>query len=302
MRSVLRAGGHTRPLPFLLVLVLMVLPFATGVARAASLEYPIEDGYGFGTWQDPEGVVRGYAVSDEGGLGFWSSYRALGGRSTLGGALSERYACGESVCQAFERAILRWDSATAEALPLAEPTMDAGTRAIRSGAIPARALATRILAPSTAPAPTRLVVPKVRLDVSIRELASGEEELPAPPTPAEVAWYDHSAGMGEGGNMVLAGHVDWVGQPAVFANLWRLEPGDDLWLSADGVRARYRVTETASYPYTSLAVSRAVGNGGRGEQTLTLITCGGPFDIATGQYLERLVVRAVTVDEPMGGD
>jgi sortase (surface protein transpeptidase) len=32
--------------------------------------------------------------------------------------------------------------------------------------------------------------------------------------------------------------------------------------------------------------------GDTGQESLTLITCGGPFDPATGQYLQRFVVRA----------
>ena len=43
----------------------------------------------------------------------------------------------------------------------------------------------------------------------------------------------------------------------------------------------------------SAAIQEIVGD--TGQESLTLITCGGVFDPATGEYLERMVVRAVRV-------
>jgi sortase (surface protein transpeptidase) len=55
--------------------------------------------------------------------------------------------------------------------------------------------------------------------------------MPSPVGPQEVIWYDFSALPGMGGrpgdgNTVLAGHVDYGVDPAVFWNLRDVKQGD----------------------------------------------------------------------------
>lgn len=391
--SLLRLGA------FLVVGAAVALSPVT--ARAAALDYPVEPGgYVFGQTFDADGsTVLGYAVTDEEGISFWSSYEALGGRASLGPALSGRYLCGPSVCQAFERGLLRWDPAAQEARPVdvlsdlhragqdaglqqtmgvpapwdwsardagRDPAISAadhrglygataelavladalgsrtevvigtpeavelvnglmvlrGTRgavvdsspdgagagaayvlgagriAREMGLIPAEALAARVMAPSAALPPSRLAIPRLGMDVPLIVLdPSPDGSLPAPDEPEQVAWYSDTARLGEGGNLLLAGHVDWIGRQAAFRRLDVLVPGDEVWLSDDaGRQVRYAVAETGRYAVSSPLLQQSMVTSGRGAPTLTLVTCGGVFDVSRRVYLERTLVRGVPSD------
>lgn len=362
-------------------LLLLLIP-ARGAA-AASLEYVSTDGYVFVRSSTADGLPLGFFVNDADGVGLWSSYQRLGDRGVLGPALGMRYACGPSVCQAFERAVLRWNPSLVEAEPvdvLAElgqdseallqhvvhlprprgasageelydatpglaATRDAlgaarqlvvglpvvvgqiglqtvlrGTRgalldpgqggpvsilgggqiALAAGLIPPAALVPQPVPPSAATEPARLVVQRLELDTPLQSMSPGPDgSLPAPVEPETVAWYTDSARLGEGGTMLLAGHVDWVGRRAAFRELDMLRQGDDVWVSdSAGLTVHYRVTETGWYPEDSPALQHLMVSPGWGPPTLTLVTCGGPFDLASRHYLDRLVVRAERVGPP----
>ncbi|MBA2447494.1 MAG: class F sortase [Chloroflexi bacterium] len=120
-------------------------------------------------------------------------------------------------------------------------------------------------------------------------------ELP-PPHPARVvAGYSDGAGRGEGGNAVLAGHVDLNREVGVFWRLRDAKPGQTITLSgAAGQLYDYEVEWVRSYPAASLAGLAAL-RPSSGATTLTLVTCSGRFDLATRSYEDRQVVRAVLV-------
>ncbi|MGI9147469.1 MAG: sortase domain-containing protein [Chloroflexota bacterium] len=67
-------------------------------------------------------------------------------------------------------------------------------------------------------------------------------------------------------------------------------------LDSEGIALQYCVTETKWYPEGSQVLHQLMVSPGRGPPTLVLVTCGGPFDLASRTYLERLVVRAEPVD------
>jgi S1-C subfamily serine protease len=52
--------------------------------------------------------TRGFAVTDEGGKGFWKAYVALGGRDALGAPISRRFDAGGFTMQVMQRAVLQW--------------------------------------------------------------------------------------------------------------------------------------------------------------------------------------------------
>lgn len=173
--------------------------------------------------------------------------------------------------------------------------LGAGTIARVAGMIPEYALRPAAMPPSAASLPGALAIPKLNLTRALTPLDPEPDGTPpAPERPEEVAWYTDSAKLGEGGNMLLAGHVDWVGAQAVFRNLTLLEPDDEVWVSdVDGVPTQYRVVETGWFTSSSGLLLRYMGNPRGGPPTLTLVTCGGPFDLATRTYAYRFVVRAV---------
>ena len=110
---------------------------------------------------------------------------------------------------------------------------------------------------------------------------------------ARSHWLPDKAEVAALGSMVVAGHVDWVTGGAAFFHLSELQPGDEIWIGdGTGQQALYQVARLQLDSGDSPAVRQAVTNAGVGAPGLTLVTCGGPFDVATRTYLERLVVLA----------
>lgn len=124
-----------------------------------------------------------------------------------------------------------------------------------------------------------------------------ERRMEAPDHPNEVAWYDFTALPGRGSNVVLAGHVDFIGVgPAVFWNLWRLEVGDVIELVlTDGRLFRYQVQRMETVQEDHAPVGQIVGP--TPQELLTLITCAGNYNPASGRYDQRLIVQAVPLGE-----
>jgi LPXTG-site transpeptidase (sortase) family protein len=93
----------------------------------------------------------------------------------------------------------------------------------------------------------------------------------------------------------MAGHVNYLGHgPAVFARLTELRPGDEIVLETEsGRRFAYRVLALSTHEDLPAEVAKAVGP--TEDEVVTLITCTGSFDRATGLYDRRLVVRAERV-------
>src|SRR5690242_10403641 len=63
----------------------------------------------------------GYRVANEAGIPFWDAFQAQGGMANLGYPLSRRYIAKDSVVQAFQFGVLRWNArdSVAEIQPVA---------------------------------------------------------------------------------------------------------------------------------------------------------------------------------------
>ena len=185
------------------------------------------------------------------------------------------------------------DVATTEALSEV-PT----TGARRPG--PIILAATRVAAPEPEPvegvAPIALQVDSVGVDAPIELGTVVDGAMQDPSGPWVVSWYDQLGKVGEGGNVVMAGHVDyWNVGPAVFWDIRELPAGEVIRVvGEDGKNYEYGVQWIERYEAAGLTPEVIQNDivGDTGEETLTLITCGGTFDPATGEYNERWVVRA----------
>jgi sortase (surface protein transpeptidase) len=187
------------------------------------------------------------------------------------------------------------DVATTEALSEV-PT----TGARRPG--PIILAATRVAAPEPEPepvegvAPIALQVDSVGVDAPIELGAVVDGAMQDPSGPWVVSWYEPLGKVGEGGNVVMAGHVDyWNVGPAVFWDIRDLPAGEVIRVvGEDGKNYEYAVQWIERYEAAGLTPEVIQNDivGDTGEETLTLITCGGTFDPATGEYNERWVVRA----------
>ena len=185
------------------------------------------------------------------------------------------------------------DVATTEALSEVPST---GAR--RPG--PVILAATRVAAPEPerveGVAPVELQVDSVGVDAPIELGDVVDGAMQDPSGPWVVSWYEPLGKIGEGGNVVLAGHVDyWNVGPAVFWDVRYLPEGDIIRVvGEDGKNYEYAVQWTQPYMAEELTPEVIQNDivGDTGEETLTLITCGGEFNPDTGEYNERWVVRA----------
>jgi LPXTG-site transpeptidase (sortase) family protein len=83
----------------------------------------------------------------------------------------------------------------------------------------------------------------------------------------------------------------------VFWDLWRVRVGDLVELGlADGRVSRYRVTGLETVEERQAPVERIVGP--TSQERLTLITCAGNYNPATGRYDQRLIVTATPLANP----
>jgi hypothetical protein len=110
----------------------------------------------------------------------------------------------------------------------------------------------------------------------------------------DVGWYQYGARPGDpAGTAVLVGHVDGNGRPGVFADLRDLVPGDTFTVTLpDGGPRTFAVTGLQQFDKQALP-SDLFTKGG--PPRLALITCGGPFDPATGHYVDNVVVVAAAI-------
>jgi hypothetical protein len=144
----------------------------------------------------------------------------------------------------------------------------------------------------TQPDPTRLQVPSAGVDAVVSGVGLDSAGALVPPAdPALAGWYVGGPAPGGTGPAVLAGHVDWAGEPGVFARLDDVAIGDAVLVGrADGTTLRYVVTDVARHPKSAFPTAEVYRPTPGTE--LRLITCGGAFDRADGRYLDNVVVSA----------
>lgn len=93
-----------------------------------------------------------------------------------------------------------------------------------------------------------------------------------------AGWHKNSAQPGDQGNVVLSGHNNRFG--AVFRDIWRLEAGQVIYLSANGTRHAYVVERVNIEPERKATAAQQAQNAAFMRQyddaRLTLITCWPP--------------------------
>ncbi len=188
-----------------------------------------------------------------------------------------------------------------EDLPVAVGTPPSGSGVIRStgnGPVPSTGASrpgpANVVQNQTRTAgmdPVGLAIERAGIDAGIESLRVVDGAMQDPSGPWEVAWYENLGNL-VAGNIVMAGHIDyWNVGPSVFYNLASLQPGDEILVSGDdGKRYPYTVEWIRQYDSATIPLDEVAGP--TGEQSLTLITCGGAFDYVNGHYLQRTVVRA----------
>jgi hypothetical protein len=145
-------------------------------------------------------------------------------------------------------------------------------------------------------APVAMKIPAAQVDAQVEPQPIENGVMLDPSGPFVVAWYEDTGKLGQLTNVVFAGHLDYynVGQ-AVFYHLGALNNDDPIEvIGEDGDTFTYGVEWARQYTIEDLDAKaiKEILIGQDGEESVTLITCGGEFDYTAGQYLQRYVVRA----------
>jgi hypothetical protein len=150
--------------------------------------------------------------------------------------------------------------------------------------------------------PVHLRIPAIAVDAMLMELGLRDDgTMEVPPDGVQAGWYTGAPTPGEWGPAIIAGHVDWGGNPGVFNRLHSLGPDNEIVVTrADGTVAVFRVTRLEQFPKNAFATSAVYGN--IDHAGLRLITCGGSFDPQSHSYDENVVVFAELVDGQTSGE
>ena len=148
--------------------------------------------------------------------------------------------------------------------------------------------------PKAQPEPERIAIPALNIDQDLVELAVIGTRLQVPDDYDDVGWWRDGPAPGEPGAAVVVGHVDSLTGPAVFYGLSDLRRGDRIAMwENNGPRSTFEVRKTTFYDRGEFPSDRVYRSQGR--PSLHLLTCGGSFDEATGQYTGNVVVYAELV-------
>lgn len=139
--------------------------------------------------------------------------------------------------------------------------------------------------------PESMSIPVIGIEASVQHLGTTETgEMAVPDNIDEVSWFSPGYKPGQNGRAVIAGHVDGIDGPAIFWDLSKLEPGDEILVEGEGRKLIYKVHTMESVPLDEADIPKIFGYSSSPE--LVLITCSGTYDYSRGTREERLVVYA----------
>lgn len=146
--------------------------------------------------------------------------------------------------------------------------------------------------------PVRVEIPVLGVNAPLMKLerdADGTLQVPPLDNHNLAGWFDRSVTPGQKGTSVILGHVDDFTGPSVFFSIKMLRPGELIKVvRANGGTAVFSVDGVQKVAKGTFPASIIYGNTRYPE--LRLITCGGPFDTTTRQYLDNIVVYSHLVN------
>jgi LPXTG-site transpeptidase (sortase) family protein len=142
--------------------------------------------------------------------------------------------------------------------------------------------------------PVRIRIPAIEVDAPVMELgknADGTVQVPPLGNLDLTGWYEYGPTPGQRGPAVILGHVDSLTSISVFFYLKDLHSGDRVYVTlADGKVAVFAVDGVQKVAKDAFPTAAVYGKAA--FPSLRLITCGGPFDRATGHYVDNIIVYA----------
>lgn len=152
--------------------------------------------------------------------------------------------------------------------------------------------------PATVARPTRVAIEGLGIDAPVDQVATDDDgAMEIPEDVARAGWFRRGPAPGsEEGSSVISAHVDSRTQgKGAFYPLREISEGAEVIVeAADGVERAFEVTTLTRYGKDDLPISELFRRDG--PHQLVLITCGGDFDAATGQYAENVVAIAEPVE------
>ena len=146
--------------------------------------------------------------------------------------------------------------------------------------------------------PNRIEIPKIHAEAPIVPVGTTPDgELDVPLDPKVVGWWRYGAKPGATvGTAILAGHINYAGVTGEMAAIGQLNPGDKVFVFGKQNAQRrhevqFTVTGVRTYHKTRLPYKEIFDQHSAGR--IAIVTCGGPFDASTGNYLDNIVVFAV---------
>lgn len=169
------------------------------------------------------------------------------------------------------------------------PTYTARPTATPSAPVPAQT----VPLPTPSRVATRLVIPSLGVDAAVVKVPMVGGRWDVSFIEHEVGHLETTAGAGERGNMVLAGHVTLRSGGGPFLHLHKLQPGDIALVYAGRTRYEYCVVDKRQVSPDDLSVVRPSS-----EPILSLLTCS-DWDAENRTYRQRFVVTASLTSDRM---
>jgi hypothetical protein len=140
--------------------------------------------------------------------------------------------------------------------------------------------------------PAELAIPSLGVQADVQAVGSTAIGIEVPQV-GRAGWFDEGPRPGEPGRAVMIGHLDSQTGPGLFALLPGIDRGTDVSVTdAAGHVHRFKVVGKAEV--TKATFPSAAVYGPSASPVLVLITCGGPYDPATG-YRDNVLVYARAV-------
>ncbi|MGI8868350.1 MAG: class F sortase [Mycobacteriales bacterium] len=143
-----------------------------------------------------------------------------------------------------------------------------------------------------ATAPFQICIPELRVDTSMMQLGLNQDrtvQVPPLSRVGDAGWYRYSAEPGAVGPTVVLGHVDSAQYgEGVFYRLGQLRSGNKIIVSrGDGMLATFRVDKVSEVSKRKFPTNAVYGP--TSKSTIRLVTCGGKFNSATGNYEDNII-------------
>ena len=143
-------------------------------------------------------------------------------------------------------------------------------------------------------APVTIRIPRIGVNAPVMRVgrdADGTVQVPPLAEHNLTGWYRFGPAPGQRGPAVILGHVDSATGISVFYYLKNLHARDKVYVTlADGKVAAFAVDGLQKVAKDAFPTASVYGKAG--YPSLRLITCGGPFDKATGHYVDNIIVYA----------